>query len=226
MDNNSQPNSRRLDSHNPTHYLLPKFTTITAPKKDVHNYDSRLANYLVREFNRIKLEDGSSTISNYSACTWLKSEQPKHAICPHNADYCDFCAKTKASMQEKQTTINRKLQSGDVDAAEIQQLESEKESLETKLQEYKEVVCQSLQYYKEMKNWCCEQWKGIIDLEEKSEKSSAKEEKLDQLKHCFTLVISADYQMQKLIPYWGDSPQPGCTYYFQKLSHDIIIWNY
>ena len=81
-----------------------------------------------------------------------------------------------------------------MDVAEIQQLESEKESLEAKLQEHKEVALQSLQYYKEMKNQCCEQWKEIIDLEEKSEKSSAEEEKLDQLKHCFTLVISADYQ--------------------------------
>ena len=35
---------------------------------------------------------------------------------------------------------------------------------------------------------------------------SAEEEKLDQLKHCFTLVISANYQMQKLIPYWGIVP--------------------
>ena len=25
VDNNSQPNGRRLDSHNPTHYFLPKF---------------------------------------------------------------------------------------------------------------------------------------------------------------------------------------------------------
>ena len=222
VDNNSQPNGRRLDSHNPTHYFLPKFTTITAPKKDVHNYDSRLANSLVGEFNRIQIEDGSSTISNYSATTWLKSERPKHAIYPHKADYCDFCAKIKASIQEKQTSINRKLQSGNVDAAEIQELQTEKESLETKLQEHKEMARQSLQYYKEMKDRCCEQWKEIIALEEKSDRSPAEAETLDQFKHCFTLVISADYQMQKLVPYWGDSPQPGCTYYFQKLSYDIF----
>ena len=101
VDNNSQPNGRRLDSHNPTHYFLPKLTTITAPKRDVHNYDSRLASSLVGEFNRIQIEDGSSTISNYSPSTWLKSERPKHTIYPHKADYCDFCARTKASMQEK-----------------------------------------------------------------------------------------------------------------------------
>lgn len=46
--------------------------------------------------------------------------------------------------------------------------------------------------------------------------------RLEQLKHCFTLTISADYQMQKLVPYWGSSPQPGSTYYFQKLSYDLF----
>ena len=41
-----------------------------------------------------------------------------------------------------------------------------------------------------------------IDLEEISKKSS-EEEKIDQLKHCFTLIISADYQMRKSVPYWA-----------------------
>ena len=80
VDANSQPNGRRLDSHNPTHYFLPRFTTISAPKKNVHNYDSRLATSLVGEFNQIQVEDGSPTISDFSATTWLKKERPKHAI--------------------------------------------------------------------------------------------------------------------------------------------------
>lgn len=69
---------------------------------------------------------------------------------PFTQDYCDFCAKIKASIQEKQSLIIRKLQSGNVDAAEIQELKTEKESLETKLQEHKEMAHQSLQYYKEL----------------------------------------------------------------------------
>ena len=28
--------------------------------------------------------------------------------------------------------------------------------------------------------------------------------------------------MQKLVPYWGFSPQTGITYYLQKLSHDVF----
>ena len=168
------------------------------------------------------MEDGSPTTSDFSATTWLKKERPKHAIYPHKADYCDYCAKVKANIQEKQTSINRKLQSGSADATEIAQLEKDKQTLEDKLQEHKDVARESLQYYKEMKTKCCEQWKEIIALDSKSDRSSAEDERLEQLKHCFTLVISADYQMQKLVPYWGISPQPGSTYYLQKLSYDLF----
>lgn len=46
------------------------------------------------------------------------------------------------------------------------------------------------------------------------------------LKCNFVPVVSADYQMAKLVPYWGLSPQPGSTYYLQKLSHDILVVNH
>jgi len=47
------------------------------------------------------------------------------------------------------------------------------------------------------------------------------EERLTVMKSKFKLVLAADYQMSKLVPYWGLSPQPGSTYYLQKLTHDI-----
>ena len=47
-------------------------------------------------------------------------------------------------------------------------------------------------------------------------------EELEVLKRNFNLVVSVDYQMSKLVPQWGLSPQPGSTYYLQKLSHDIF----
>ena len=34
--------------------------------------------------------------------------------------------------------------------------------------------------------------------------------------------MDADYQMSKLVPNWGLSPQPGSTHYLQKLSHDLL----
>ena len=40
--------------------------------------------------------------------------------------------------------------------------------------------------------------------------------------HTITLVLCADYQQAKLIPYWGRSPQPASTYYLIKESHDVF----
>lgn len=59
-------------------------------------------------------------------------------------------------------------------------------------------------------------------LAEKSNRSDEEEEKLASLRDRFTLALSADFQMSKLLPNWGLSPQPGSTYYLQKLSHDIF----
>lgn len=42
------------------------------------------------------------------------------------------------------------------------------------------------------------------------------------LKERFVLVLAAHYQQSKLIPYWGESPQPGSTYYLMKMSYDIF----
>ena len=56
----------------------------------------------------------------------------------------------------------------------------------------------------------------------KRQLTEEEEAQLDGLKSRFNLVLSADFQMCKLIPYWGLSPQPGSTYYLQKLNHDIF----
>ena len=176
VDSNSQPNGRQLDSRNPTHYLSPKFTTITTPKEGVHNYESRLSTSLLGEFNRIQEEIGESTISNYSASTWLKTDRPKIAIYPHKVDYCDKCAMIKSKIQEKQTTINRKLQSGNALLEEIKAIEEEKQVLENELQTHRDVARDSLQYYKEAKEKCAQDWAKICELEMKSNKTHSEED--------------------------------------------------
>ena len=80
IDNNSQPNGQSADSASTTHYLLPNFRTIQTPKKGVCNYDERVTQSLVGEFNRVQNENERQTISNYSGSEWLKHERPKHAI--------------------------------------------------------------------------------------------------------------------------------------------------
>ena len=222
IDTNSQSNGRRLDSRNPTHYLLPKFLTITAPKRSDANYERKLASSLVGEFNRVQTESGKSTISNYSACVWLRDERPKVAIYPHKVDYCDFCAKVKKELQAIQQSINRLQQSGSATLQELKELEDDKQAKTSLLEEPLDTARESLKYYKEMKERCAQQWKRISEMEQLPSRSPEQEVELQQLKHTFTLVFSADYQMNKLMPYWGQSPQPGSTYYLQKFSYDVL----
>ena len=95
VDNNSQPNGRRLDSRNPTHYFSPKFKTISEPKHTVACYKEKVKSSLACEFNRSQREAGQATISSQTALNWLKAERPKTAIYPHQSDYCDYCSKVK-----------------------------------------------------------------------------------------------------------------------------------
>ena len=91
----------------------------------------------------------------------------------------------------------------------------------TKLKKHKDEARESMLMYKSMTEKCKEQWSKIKELEAKS-CSADEQATLEDLKHGFNLVLSADYQMNKLLPYWGRSPQPGHTYYQQKVSYDVF----
>jgi hypothetical protein len=46
--------------------------------------------------------------------------------------------------------------------------------------------------------------------------------KAEELKKTETAVLSADYQMSKLLPSWSDSPQPGETYFLRKFMMEAM----
>ena len=222
VDSNSQPNGRSADSASATHYLLPKFRTIQIPKAGVCNYEARVQQSLVGEFNRVQEESNKETISNYSGSVWLKKGRPKHCIYPHKKDYCDTCAKLKLKIQSKQMSLTRLRESGSSTEGVQIQLESDVATTQKELEKHKEHALKSHEYYTQVTTECKCKWEEIKDLEVKNGRTEEEDERLGHLKHCFTAVISADYQMSKLVPFWGVSPQPGSTYYLQKLSNDIF----
>ena len=77
-------------------------------------------------------------------------------------------------------------------------------------------------YFMDITKKCSKEWAEIVELEGRLPELTGDEEKLEVMKHKFNLVLAADYQMGKLVPYWGQSPQPGSTYYQQKLNHDVF----
>ena len=222
MDMNTQPNGRSADSSGPTHYFLPKFTTIQAPKPGVSHYAERLVRSVVGEFNRVQQETGEGTCSNGSSHNWLKAHRQKVAICPHQEDYCDTCSRRKAEIHAKQTTINRLLQSSTADPDDVKTLEDEMAAIKETLETHRQEAQVSHKFFIDTTARCCAEWKEISDLQGKPVLSNEEREELKSLRNSFNLVVSADYQMSKLVPYWGLSPQPGSTYYLQKLNHDIF----
>lgn len=222
VDNNSQPNGRSADSTGPTSYFIPKFTAIQMPKPTVSHYDERLCRSVVGEFNRTQREKGRQEISNGSSHNWLKAHRPKVAICPHQEDYCDVCSKSKSLVHSKQTTINRLLQSANASAEDIKKLEEELKSLKEDNENHRDDARMSHEHYVEAKSRCSKEWLEITSLEQKGALTEEEKVKLEQMKTRFDLVLCADYQMCKLVPFWGCSAQPGSTYYLQKLNHDIF----
>jgi len=104
----------------------------------------------------------------------------------------------------------------------VKRLGDEIKSVQEDLEIHRQEAQKSHEYYTEACTRCASEWKEITTLDEKSHLSEEEAKKLRSLKHKFNIVISADYQMEKLVPYWGLSAQPGSTYYLQKLNHDIF----
>ena len=209
----------RTDSTGPTSYFVSKFKTIQTPKLGVTNYEERLSSSVVGEFNRSQREAGRKECCNGTSHNWMKAHRPKVAICPHKQDYCDQCTKMKVDIYSKQTTINRLLRSADASPELLKELEDEMDVIRKDLGVHCKEAQDSHAYHIEVIDCCVKDWEKISDLSGSVLEDS---EELTTLKRTFTLVISADYQMSKLIPNWGSSPQPGSTYYLQKLSHDIL----
>ena len=163
-------------------------------------------------FNKAQRGIGKGTCSNGSACNWLQKHRPKVAICPHKQDYCDTCAKHNTDIHTQQTTLNQIRQSGSASVKDQLSIEAEIKCLGDSLEEHHMRARLSHEHYIEQ-SAVKSQWR-------RSEKWMMK--KGLPCNTWLTLTLSADYQMTKLVPHWGFSPQPGSTYYFHKLSHDIL----
>ena len=110
-------------------------------------------------------------------------------------------------------------QSSNADPDDIKKVEAELTSVKSTNASHRE---DAHQYYVEVTTRCTAEWKEIQELMEKPNLNGDEMEKLAALKNKFNLVLCGDYQMCKLVPYWGLTAQPACTYYFQKLNHDLF----
>ena len=177
---------------------------------------------MICEFNRVQEEEGRGKCSERSAFRWLKKDRPKHAICPLRTDYCDRCKEFQEEINRQKTILQRLRHSGSCSDTELHKHEDLQQKAADKLADHKKVAQEALEHYRFTVEKCKEDWKAIVTLSSQEELSDASRKELDSLQKSFVLVTSADYQMTKLIPYWGSSDQPAISYYLRKASHDLF----
>jgi hypothetical protein len=221
IDNNSQPNGRRVGSHGPLFFLNSKFNRINAPSvSEADKPEQWKRRSLVYEFNRT-LEDNKS-ISNGTAKKWLKKYKPKHAISPRKTDYCEMCVECQEQKRRHETISMRLKQNGNGNEDEIRESQALAESYGLLLEEHRVDAGSELVHYRQQTNKCRSLYRHIEELQKKERKTKRDKIKLQELISQITFTLSLDYQQSKLTPHWGFSAQPSETYYLRKLSHNIF----
>ena len=222
VDANSQPNGRQAGSYSAQFFFHPKFSRVAPPRQGEKNYDMKARSSLVAEFNRVQRGLGKGTCGPTAANEWLQKHRPKVTLHPSMTDYCDTCKIFKEQLSRVQAITNRLQQSGSASEDDLRAQEEQKANLEEERRQHKEDATKSREFYKECVEKCKNNWSDIMQLTSRRQQTLREREKLETLKHCFTLTVSADYQQSKLIPSWGKTEQPGSTYYLQKVSHDVF----
>lgn len=177
-------------------YFIPKFSTIQTPKRTVPHYEERVSRSVVGEFNA---RWGGRKSLMGPPITF----RPKVGICSHQVDYCDTCSKSKAgkaNYNKSTKTVYSGFPRGDYEARGCLRQENGKHWDEHHA------------YNVEVTKQCSSEWAEITSLEQKATLTNEETVHLNGLKKRFNLVLSAEFQMCQLVPYWGCSAQPGCTY--------------
>jgi hypothetical protein len=221
IDTNSQPNGRQISSHGPLFFISPKFARINAPSRNEANKPEQWKRRsVVYEFNRT-LNDGES-ICNGTAKKWLKMYRPKHAISPLRTDYCQMCAECQEQKRRAEAICNRLQQNGNGDEHRIRECQTLAESYGLLLEEHRMEANRELCHYREQTSESRSSYLHIQQIQEKKRRTGEDERQLQKLMDEITFTLSLDYQQSKLIPHWGNTSQPGETYYLRKLSHNIF----
>lgn len=219
IDNNSQPNGRRVGSHGPLYFLNSKFDRINEPSaSEANKPENWKRRSLAYEFNRTL--DGDKRISNGTVKKWLKTYRPKHAISPPKTDYCEMCAECREQKRRHETIATRLQQEGNGSETEIRENLSLAESYGLLLEEHRMDAGFELDHYRRQTAKSRSLYRHMEKLQKRESKKDKTE--LRELKGQITFSLSLDWQQSKLTPHWGFSAQPSETYYLRKLSHNIF----
>lgn len=221
IDANSQPNGRQISSHGPLFFISPKFDRINSPsKKEADKPEQWKRRSLVYEFNRTLCEGES--ISNGTAKKWLKTHRPKHGIAPLLTDYCQMCAECQEQKSRMRAICKRLQLHYNGDEERMRELQNLAESYRLLLEEHQMEANRELHHYRQRTRQSRSSYGEMRGIQCKENQSIEDMRRLEKMENEMTFTLSSDFQQSKLIPHWGNTLQPGETYYLRKLAHNIF----
>jgi len=131
---------------------------------------------------------------------------------PQQSDYCDTCSELKQQISSGNRTIQDLLDSGNSDPASISRKEVITNDYAVALTKHTEIGEKEQEKYKTTRD---ESVAAFKDVNLSSQTGRALCASRDA-------VIGCDFQMGKLVPHWGQTAQPGKTYYYQKILHHVF----
>ena len=181
-----------------------------------------MARSLVGVFDQMQASEGRPCCGRTTAAKWLAKERPDTTISPLKLDYCNTCMELYTEIKRQQQIANRLRESGNAQQEDVAAHDTLAKSYRLLLAEHKEIAQASIDEYKEAREKSTQDYQRIAELQKNGCANEEEEEELMQKKANLNVCVHADYQQAKLIPHWGYTPQPGTTYYKQKLSNDIF----
>ncbi len=228
----SRTNGRSESSKGPLYFLDERYTRIGVySRQELEDSiirgapltTSELRHSLTYDFNCYLKEECQlgerPSVSATSVRTWLRSDFPRYALSPHKSDYCDYCASLVTEYHKYyKIALNLKNARKCYDADVEHNLALARQASESK-KAHLELCVKELAHQKELNKLCFDGYAGISAL-------LRIDPGLDLVGHPsvkdFVYVFDADYQMGKVIPQWGSSPQPGATFYMEKYGIDVF----
>ena len=102
-------------------------------------------------------------------------------------------APKKELLRSTLSILNRICQTGSADEDQQKSIEDEMPQINEDFSIHREQAQKSHDYYNEIKSRCQTDWKRICELEKKQNKSNEENQILENFRHNFTVVLSADF---------------------------------
>ena len=237
--------------HGAAYYLDSKFKVLRTPKPKDGVADTRLS--LSGAFNDALVSAGLPRVHSDMPAKWLlllfgsrhridgvmQPSDEHTTIYPHKTDACPTCELLLADLRHSEQSLKRHEQQADKDTMTRQVAISDTKRIIRDLQDaldtHKDEASSAVLYHHDCVDNAVGRYAALSSMfnemmrlgpesQPLMQMDDAVEERLVAAASEEWFEVSSDYQQDKAVPAWNDSPQPGPTYFMSGETHYVHIF--